>query len=65
MSTVYSTGLVGTITVSTDEFDNSGLTNATIASYLRTLAVINFYEKNYSTSCLICSGFGYGSLFSS
>jgi hypothetical protein len=49
----------------TDEFDISGPTNATIASRLRTLAVIDFYEEDYSTSCLACGGFFYGSAFSS
>jgi hypothetical protein len=65
MPTAHSPGLVGTIAVSTDDFDNSGQTNATIASRLRTLAVINFYEEDYFTSCLIRGGFIYGTACSS
>jgi hypothetical protein len=48
--------LVGVITVLSDDFDISAPTNATIASCLRTLAVINLYEKNYPTPCFCCGG---------
>jgi hypothetical protein len=57
--------LVDTIAALTDDFDNSGLTNATIASHLRTLAVIAFYDEDYPTSCFSCGGFTYCTAFGS
>jgi hypothetical protein len=48
--------LVGKIAVSTDKFADLEHSSATIGGYLRTLAVINFYEEDYLPSCLLGGG---------